>query len=153
MTRFATQLASVCGQLNQEGARYVLMGTRALQLWGSIRATRDIAILIAPSVENAARVLRALEQVGVGLAREWLAGEVAAKQVTVIGDLHRVDILTVAGSVDYSQAAPAATTFVVEGVAIPTASLDHLIASQRTGRTLDKADLGVIEEINRIERF
>lgn len=153
MTRFATQLALVCSQLNQEGACYLLVGPRALQLWGSIRATRDIAILIAPSVENAARVLRALEQVGFGLAREWLAGEVAAKQVTVFGDLHRVDILTVSGSVDYGQAAATATSFVVEGVAIPTVSLDHLIASKRTGRTQDTADLKILEEIRRVEGF
>ncbi|MFN2317509.1 MAG: hypothetical protein ABR602_12635 [Gemmatimonadales bacterium] len=145
-----TQLARVCSLLNREGARYVVVGARALQLWGSIQATRDIAILIAPSVENAARVLRALEQVGFGLAREWLAEAVAAKQVTVIGGRPRVDILTDAGNLSYHQAAPAATSFTVEGVAIPAASLEHLIATQRTGRAPDAADRELLEDIKRI---
>lgn len=38
----------------------------------------------------------------------------------------------------------------VEGVAIPTASLDHLIASKRTGRLQDAAD---IEELERIREL
>lgn len=149
MTEFATRLAWLCSRLNQEGARYLVVGPRALQLWGSIRATRDIAILIAPSVENAARVLRALEQAGFRLARAWLAEAVAGRQVTVIGGRHRVDILTVAGIVDFDQAEPMATRFVIEGVAIPTASRDHLVAFARAGWMSDTADLEILRTTRR----
>ncbi len=124
----------------------------APQLWGSTRATRDIEILIDPSVENARRVLAALKELGFGFAGEWLAEEVAKRPVTVIGDSPRVDILTVARSVHYEEARPAATTFEVEGVEIPTASLDHLIASKRTGRLQDAADIEVLEQIKRLRR-
>jgi predicted nucleotidyltransferase len=150
MSSFTTALAEVCDRLNREGARYLVVGARALQLWGSTRATRDIDILIEPTVENAASVLRALEQVGFGFAREWLAEEIVAKPVTVIGDMPQVDILTVAWSVHYRHAAPRATEFTVEGVRIPTISIDDLIASKRTSRLQDAADIEVLEEIKRL---
>lgn len=148
--RYQTRLAEVCARLNRHRAKYVLVGASALQLWGSTRATRDVDILIEPSVENAERVLAALSELGFGLAREWLADEVAKKPVTIIGDTPRVDVLTVAWSVHYAEARPAATVFEVEGVKIPTASIDHLIASKRTGRLQDAADIEALEEIKRL---
>ena len=99
---FKTELAEVCHRLNVAGARYLLVGARALQLWGSTRATRDI------------------------------------------------DILTIAWSVRYRDAIRDAIRFDLEGVEIPTASLDHLVASKRTGRPQDQADILVLEEIKRI---
>lgn len=150
MTDYRTRLADVCARLNRHDAKYVLVGAAALQLWGSSRATRDIDVLIEPTEDNARRVLAALSEIGFGLAREWLAEEVARKPVTIIGDSPRVDILTVAWSVHYAEAAPVATVFDLEGVKIPTASIEHLIASKRTGRLQDAADIEVLEEIKRL---
>ena len=149
MRKFETQLAEVCHALNREHARYVLVGARAMQLWGTTRATRDIDILIEATVPNARRVLRALSGIGFGLAREWLAEEVATRFVTIIGDSPRVDILTVAVSVRYAKARKTAQVFEIEGIKIPTASIDDLIASKRTGRLQDAADIEVLEEIRR----
>ncbi len=145
-----TRVARVCAALNRQDAQYVVFGATALQLWGSARATRDIDILIEPTVANARRVLAALAELGLGLAKEWLAEEIVRKPVTVLGDAPRVDILTVAWTVSYSEAIGAATRFEVEGVEIPTASLDHLIASKRTGRLQDAADIEVLEAIKRL---
>jgi hypothetical protein len=152
MTGPETRLARVCAALNRHSAAYVVFGASALQLWGSTRATRDIDILIKPTVENARRVLAALAELGLGLAGEWLAEEVASKPVTVLGDMPRVDILTVAWTIHYDEAAPAATLFEVEGVEIPTSSINHLIASKRTGRLQDAADIEILEEIKRLRR-
>ena len=150
MTRYRTRLAAVCSELNAEEARYVVFGATAMQLWGTTRATIDIDILIEPTVGNARRVLTALGRTGLGLAREWLAEEVATKPVTVIGDSPRVDVFTVAWSVHFAEAAAHAATFEIEGVKIPTASIDDLIASKRTGRLQDAADIEVLEEIRRL---
>ncbi len=147
MSGFATQLAAVCSLLNREGARYLLVGRRALQLRGSAVPARDIEILIEPTPANAARVLRALREAGVTLAREWFADEIAAKAVTVLGEGPRVHILTVALSVHYQEAAPDAQELLLEGVPIPTASIDHLMATKRTKRPQDAADIEVLEEI------
>jgi len=116
-----------------------------------VEAAGDIDILIEPTVENAGRVLAALKQSGFGFAGEFLAEEVAKHKVTIIGESPRVDILTVAWSVHYKHARPAATVFTVEGVEIPTISIDHLIASKRTGRLQDAADIEVLEEIKRLK--
>ena len=147
---FRTELAEVCWRLNESGSRYLLVGARALQLWGSARATRDIDILIEPTEANAQRVLDALASTGYGFAKEWAAAEVARKFVTIIGDSPRVDILTLAWSVRYREAVREAVRFEVEGVGIPTVSLEDLMASKRTGRPQDVADLLVLEEIRRM---
>lgn len=145
-----TRLAGVCFLLNEEGAKYVLVGATAMQLWGTTRATRDVDILIEATTENASRVLAALSRSGFGFANEWLAETVASRPVTVIGDTPRVDIFTVAWAIRYEEAAARATTFELEGVEIPTASIADLIASKRTGRLQDAADIEVLEEIRRI---
>jgi len=54
--------------------------------------------------------------------------------------------------VHYPEARRDATVFTVEGVEIPTASIDHLIESKRTGRLQDAADIEVLEEIKRLRR-
>ena len=147
-----TRVARICSALNHHQANYVVFGATALQLWGSARATRDIDILIEPTADNARRVLAALADLGFGLAKEWLAEELVRKPVTVLGDAPRVDILTVAWTVSFAEAHPAASVFEVEGVEIPTASVDHLIASKRTGRLQDAADIEILEEIKRRRR-
>ncbi len=76
--RYETSLAEVCARLNHHRARYVLVGASALQLWGSTRATRDIDILIEPTVANARRVLAGLGETGFGFAKEWLAEEISS---------------------------------------------------------------------------
>jgi hypothetical protein len=72
--------------------------------------------------------------------------------VTIVGDSPRIDILTLAWSVRYGDAVGRSVRFEVEGVEVPTVSLDDLIASKRTGRPQDVADLLVLEEIRRLRR-
>ena len=145
-----TQLALVCGELAAARAHYVLFGAAAMQLWGTTRATRDIDILIEPTVANARRVLSALSELGFGFARELSAEDLASRPVTIIGDVPNVDVLTRAWNVTFADAHAAAVIFDLEGVKIPTASIDHLIESKRTGRLQDAADIEVLEEIRRL---
>lgn len=150
MKEYETRVARVCSRLNSEQARYVVFGATAMQLWGTTRATRDIDILIEPTVENARRVLRALASLGFGLAAEHLAEGVAARAVTMIGDTPNVGILTRAWNVGWNDALPRLVRFDVEGVPVPTASIEDLIESNRTGRLQDAADIEVLEEIRRL---
>ena len=148
--RYSTHLARVCSLLNAERARYVVVGASALQLWGTTRATRDIDILIDPTLANARRVLRALAGLGTGIAGELSPEEIVRRPVTIIGDTPNVDVFTRAWNLKYAEAGPAATLFDVEGVKIPAASIEHLIESKRTGRLQDAADIEVLEEIRRL---
>ena len=149
MSEYQTRVAQVCSHLNAEGARYVLVGATAMQLWGTTRATRDIDILIEPTEENAARVLNALSHLGFGIAAEHLPADVASRAVTMLGDIPNVDILTRAWNLRWSDAKEHAIPFEVEGVSIPTASIEDLIASKQTGRLQDAADIEVLEQIKR----
>ena len=145
-----TRLAQVCAALNADRADYILFGATALQLWGSTRATRDIDILVNPAVPNVKRVLKALGRLGFGLAKDLVAEDVASRPVTMIGDTPSVDILTRAWNVRYADALPHVEVFEIEGVRIPTASIEDLIESKRTGRLQDAADIEVLEAIRRM---
>ena len=150
MTGPRAQVADVCDLLNAEEARYVVVGAMAMQLWGTSRATRDIDILIDPTLENAERVLRALRRLPFGVAADIDARDVLRRAVTMIGDTPNVDVLTRAWNLRWSDAEMTLTVFTVDGVLIPTVSLAHLIESKRTGRTQDLADIEVIEALRRL---
>jgi len=145
-----SKLAIVCDALNRFDVRFVVVGAQALILWGGARTTRDIDILIEPTVENAQRVLDALADLGFVIVRDIRAEDMASRPVTMIGDLYHVDVFTVAWSVRYAEARLQAHEFVIEETSIPAASLKHLIASKRTGRLQDAADIEVLEEILRL---
>ena len=150
MRNYETRIAEVCDRLNAEKARYVVVGASAMQLWGTTRATRDIDILIDPTEDNATRVLNALSQLGFGIAAEHSPRDIVSRVVTMVGDIPNVDILTRAWNVLWKDASVRATAFEVEGVQIPTASIEDLIASKQTGRLQDAADIEVLEEIRRL---
>ena len=150
MTSPRSRVADVCDLLNAEEARYVVVGAMAMQLWGTSRATRDIDILIDPTLENVERVLRALRRLPFGVAADINAHDVLRRAVTMIGDAPNVDVLTRAWNLRWSEAETALTVFTVDGVLVPTVSLAHLIESKRTGRTQDLADIEVIEALRRL---
>ena len=150
MKQYKSKVALVCSRLNAERARFVLVGATAMQLWGTSRATNDIDILIEPTEKNAKRVLRALGSLGFGLANDLLAADVASRAVTIVGDTPNVDILTSAWNLKWEQAQKRATTFEVEGVPVPAASIEDLIESKGTGRPQDSIDIEVLEEIRRL---
>ena len=78
--------------------------------------------------------------------------EVVAKPLTIIGDDPRVDLLTLAWSVRYADAAPHVLRAQIEGVEIPFADLDSLIRSKQTGRLQDKADVEALERVKQISQ-
>jgi len=144
----SSRLVTVCRLLNAGGVRYVVVGAFALAFHGIVRATNDVDILIEQTLENATRALKALEGLKYGIAREIDPADVVSKPITIIGDDPRVDLLTLAWSVRYADAAPHIRTAQIEGVEIPFADLDTLIRSKRTDRLRDKAD---VEELERLK--
>ena len=119
-------------------------------LHGYVRATIDLDILIERTKDNAERVLEALSTIGYGFARELTPEEILGRPVFIIGDDPQVDIFTVAWSVRYEQAIARSSVVEIEGVPIPLIGIDDLIASKRTDRPLDAADVDALEEIKKI---
>ena len=143
-----SRLLKVCGLLNAAEVRYVVVGGFALALHGYPRFTKDVDILIEPTLDNATRTLKALEGLTWGISRELDPADVIAKPFTIVGDDPRVDILTLACSVRYADAAPTIQTLDIEGVAVPIPDIDTLIRTKQTDRLRDKAD---VEELERIK--
>lgn len=148
-TRPELTAARICQALNTAGARYLVIGGVACILHGHVRSTTDLDILIDRTRNNAERVLAGLAETGYGFAREWSAGELIARPITVIGDDPAVDVFTIAWTVSYESAVGRSGSVQVEGVTIPLIALDDLIATKLTGRLQDAADVEVLEEIRR----
>jgi len=131
----------VCRLLNRGRVRYLLAGGVAANLHGSVRATRDVDLLVPPNPRNMARLLDALGELPFGVARELDAADIATRAITIIGDDPRVDVLTVAWSVTFAQAWPRRIVRRIAGVRVPYLGREDLIASKRTGRASDIADI------------
>jgi hypothetical protein len=144
---FDNRALLVCRLLNRKRARYLLVGGIAANLHGSVRATRDVDVLIPKDRRNAERVLEALGHLPLGLARELDADSIIAKPFTIVGDLPRVDLLTAAASVRFESAWPNRVVRRIAGIRVPFVGLADLIKSKRTGRASDQADIEVLQAI------
>jgi hypothetical protein len=127
--------------LNRYRVRYLLAGGVAANLHGSVRATKDVDVLVPRDPRNMARLLDALSNLPWRIARELDADVIADKPITIIGDDPRVDVLTVAWTVTFERAWPNRNVRRVEGTRIPFLSLEDLRESKNTGRASDRADL------------
>ena len=137
----------VCALLNSKRARYLLTGGIAANLHGSVRATKDVDILIPKDVANAERVLSALGALPLGIGRELDAKEVVTRPFTIVGDMPRVDLLTVACALTFDQAWPNRVVRRIDGVRVPYLGLADLIRSKQTGRPSDLADIEVLTSL------
>jgi len=147
-----TRVADVCRLLNHEEVRYVLIGGDAVILHGVLRVTKDVDVLIEPTIDNATRALRALRGLAFGFARELDPERVATRPFTIVGDTPRVDLLTVACGVTYEQAIRTCVPIKVEGVPVPLADVDTLIRTKRSKRHRDLADIEDLERLGELGR-
>lgn len=139
----------VCRLLNRHRVRYLLAGGVAANLHGSVRATKDVDVLVPRDPRNMARLLEALSALPWGVARELDPDEIASKPITIIGDDPRVDVLTVAWTVTFDRAWPNRKVRRIDGVRVPYLALNDLRASKRTGRPSDAADLDALKRARR----
>ena len=131
----------VCRLLNRRRVRYLIAGGVAANLHGSVRATRDVDLLVPRDVANMARLVAALSALPYGIAKELDPAEMVKKPFTIIGDDPRVDVLTVAATVTFAAAYPKRITRRIQGVRVPYLSRADLVRSKQTGRAQDIADL------------
>jgi len=131
----------VCRLLNRRRVRYLIAGGVAANLHGSVRATRDVDVLVPRDLANTPRLLAALSELPYGIAAELDPAVVVAKPFTIVGDDPRVDILTVAASVTFADAWPGRIVRRIDGVRVPYLSKADLLRSKQTGRLQDLADI------------
>ena len=100
-------------------AKYIIVGGIATNLHGLSTATKDIDVLIPKDLENTEKILKGLENLGWGLSKELFAEDVIKKPFTIIGDQPRVDLLLIAGKINFEQAYPNREQKTIEGIKIP----------------------------------
>ncbi len=134
-------LLFLCRALNEEGARYLLVGGFAMILHGYARGTMDVDFLEDDSAENIRAVKKALAKLPDNAAKDVADSDVKTFTVVRVGDEIVVDLIGSACGVDFAQAWPKALKTVVQGVEIPYADAGTLIQTKDTPRPKDKQDI------------
>lgn len=146
------RLLEVCRFLNEQGAKYLVIGGWACNLHGLLRTTKDIDLLIPKDIANTKKVLKALESLTWGMAKELDAETVTKKPFTIIGDMPRVDLLTVAKNIKFEKALESSLKRRIEGVMVAYVNIDTLIQTKNTGRLQDKADVERLIQIKKVTK-
>lgn len=115
-------LRDLCHELNQRGARYVVVGGFAVRAAGYVRKTMDVDLIVAPDPENESRVFGALATLPDKAVRELQPGELKQYNVIRVADEILVDLMCSASGIDYAEAAKDSIVREVQGVPIPFAS-------------------------------
>jgi len=134
--------------LNREGAAYVVIGGMAVMYHIPYRTTRDIDVLIEPTLENAQRVRRAVERWG-GFEPKFTAEEFISGDILSFGGLLRVEVLSRAPGVTWERVASHRIEGSFQGVQTFFASLDDLIAMKEAAARREK-DLPDLKRLRRL---
>ncbi len=135
-------LVTVCRSLNEQGARYVVVGGFAIRNAGYLRETGDLDLIVDTSPDNEARVYRSLEVLPDRAVRELQPGETSQYVVVRVCDEIIVDLMASACGIHYAEASQDIVTREVDGVRIPFASPRLLWRMKKdTHRAKDAPDL------------
>ena len=135
-------LVDLCRALNQENAKYVIIGGFAIRAAGYDRHTMDIDLLIDTSLNNEERVFRALETLPDKAVKQLEPGEVTRYAVIRVADEIVIDLMKSACAIEYKEAAEHIDIREVDGVPIPFASPRLLWRMKKsTHREKDAPDL------------
>jgi hypothetical protein len=133
-------LVSLCRELNERGARYIVVGGMAIIQQGFVRATEDIDLLIEKSQGNQERVRAALETLPDKAVREMTPTDLENYLVVRVLDEIVVDLMLQACGISYDEAEAEIERVVIDGVEIPFASAQLLWKMKQTVREKDELD-------------
>ncbi len=139
------RLPDVFRCLSARDVRYVVIGGIAAIVHGVPRTTFDVDLLVEATPQNAARLLDALRDAGIGSADLTTPQGVLEHEITVFKDVLRIDVQTRTPGVEFSDAWRDRVEREVAGVRYWIVSLDHLVAMKRAaGRPKDLEDVRVL---------
>lgn len=133
--------------LNDNNVRYLVVGGYAVALHGYPRYTKDIDIWIELSSENAAKILKALDQFGFASLGLKETDFMVEDQVIQLGyPPNRIDILTTLPGVTFKECYGTRLSVEIDGVIVNFIDRDNLRKTKKaTGRLQDLADLEKLE--------
>lgn len=126
--------ADFLAALNSEGVAYVVIGGIAVLSYLPYRTTRDIDVLIEPTLDNARRARRAVELWG-DFTPEFAAEEFLSGDVLSFGGLLRVEFHSRVPGAEWNDVWRRRVAGELLGVSTHFASLEDLISmKEATGR-------------------
>ena len=133
--------------LNDNAVRYLLVGGYAVALHGYPRYTKDLEIWVESTSDNAARIIKALQQFGFGSLELKESDFTTPDQVVQLGyPPNRIDILTSLSGVEFFECYASRVTEEIDGVPVSFIDLENLKKNKKaTGRHQDLADVENLE--------
>ena len=133
---------------NRQEIDYIVVGAYALAFHGAPRNTGDIDLLLNPTLENAQRILVALEEFGFGALGLTVEDFQRPEQVIQLGVAPvRIDLLTSITGVSWEEAASGHVDGEYGDVPVRYLGREQYIANKRAlGRKKDRADLEALGE-------
>jgi hypothetical protein len=143
-----TDLTELLVALNEEDARYLIIGGYAFAFHGRPRATKDVDIFVGDDAENAKRVWRALVAFGAPLS-ELTQRDLSTPDVVFSMGLppNQIDILTSIDGISFAQAWEARVAAAYGDVAVWYIAKPDLITNKKSvARLQDLADVEYLEK-------
>lgn len=137
-----SQYLDVFRSLQRHKAKYVVIGGVAAITHGVARSTFDLDLLIEATPRNAGRVLRALVEAGMDIARLATPEGVLENEITIFRDRFKIDIQTKTPGLRFATAWKNRDVVNFRGQRINFASRKDVIRSKRAaGRRKDQEDV------------
>ncbi|MCB9687118.1 MAG: hypothetical protein H6738_17120 [Alphaproteobacteria bacterium] len=142
--------------LLEHHAEFLVVGAHALAVHGVARATGDLDLLVRPTPQNAARVLKALIAFGAQLGDhevrlDDLADEDSIYQLGL--PPRRIDLLKRLDGVSFDEAWEHRVVREVDGLLVPFLGRSDLVRNKRAvGRPQDLADIARLESETDVNR-
>ncbi len=142
-------LLDLLARFDREGVEYVLVGGQAVRLNGFLRTTEDIDVLLRPTRENGARVIRALAFLASSseLDPGWFdPAEGEPENIRLADDL-LVDLLFNANGETWQSVQPWVRILPIESVPVRVLDIDGLLRTKTTYRDKDILDRQALTRI------
>lgn len=130
----------ICKSLNEQGAKYIVIGGMAMVLHGFNRGTEDIDLLVDKVASNIALLKKALSILPDNAVREVLDTDIAEYEVVRVADEVVVDLMGSACGIDFKSAENQIEVHEIDGVRIPFASAELMLKTKQTQREKDEID-------------
>ena len=142
------RLDRVFRSLSAREVRYVVIGGIAAAIHGVPRATFDLDMLIAPTAENARRLLSAFRDAGLVTSELTTPEGLLAHEITVFKDFVRIDVQTRTPGLEFESAWRDRMDVPFAGTVIRVVSRKDLIRSKKkSGRPVDLEDVRILESL------
>jgi hypothetical protein len=139
-------LLNLCRELNRLGARYIVVGSQAMQHHGAETPLPGIKFLMDGNPDNQRLVLQALETLPEKAAHELVGTDLREYTEVRVADSIEVDLATNLCGVDYADAEPQIEWGETNGIRIPYASLVLLWKTKQNHLEEDEADRSLLRE-------